>query len=238
MAKLPARGRSAEPSGSIRKSAASAAPWRGRLGLASRVLLVAGLACIPVAGLSCRPQIRQSVPPRSNAEQPLTGVAPAGALAWSATRRLAWSDFRARPPAGRPEAAVTATSLIWGFHCTGDEFTFQAVAVFLPDQSWVDATISIQLGSGLETLRHEQTHFDLTEVFARRLRQFFRTLSRPCDGSAERISDSGDRFVHDESDAQRRYDEATANGRAAAAQSRWDRDVQQWLEALAPYAVR
>ncbi len=131
---------------------------------------------------------------------------------------------------------MTAKSLIWGFHCTGDEFTFQAVAVFLPDRSWVDPTVSIQLGSGLETLRHEQTHFDLTEVFTRRMRQFFAGLPHPCDNTAEQLTDLADRFLHDEADAQRRYDEATANGRAGSAQSRWDADVKRWLEALASFA--
>ena len=177
----------------------------------------------------------RSAPPTSNVEQPVSVVVPAGALPWSATRRLAWSDFRARPPAGRAEAAVTATSVIWGFHCTADAFTFESVAVFFPDRSWVDPTVSIQLGGGMGTLRHEQTHFDLTEVFVRRMRRFFGELSRPCDSTAERLSGLGDRFVHDEADAQHEYDAATANGRAVSAQSRWDADVQRWLTELAAF---
>jgi hypothetical protein len=160
---------------------------------------------------------------------------PAGALPWSSARPLAWSDFRGRPPAGHAEAAVTATGVIWGFHCTGDTFTFQVAAVFLPDRSWVDPSVSIQLGSGMGTLRHEQTHFDLTEVYARRMRQAFGTLSRPCDRTEEQLAGLGERFVRDESDAQRRYDEATANGRAAPAQSRWENDVQHWLEDLGAF---
>jgi hypothetical protein len=203
-----------------------------------RILRVATLACLGVATASCRPQVPRSAPPTPTVEQRLAESVPAGALPWSATRRLAWSDFRARPPAGRAEAAVTATSLIWGFHCTGELFTFQTVAMFLPDRSWVDPAVSIQLGSGMATLRHEQTHFDLTEVFARRMRQFFRALSHPCDKTTEQLTEFGDRFARDESNAQRQYDEATANGRAVAAQSRWDNDVEHWLQTLAAYAVR
>jgi hypothetical protein len=180
--------------------------------------------------------VPQTTTATARAEQPIRGIVPAGAVPWSARRRLAWSDFRARPPAGRPEAAVTATSLVWGFHCAGEEFTFQTVAVFLPDRSWVDPTVSIQLGSGMATLRHEQTHFDLTEVFARRMRRFFQALSRPCDSTTEQLADLGGRFVQDESEAQREYDRATANGRDGPAQSRWNEDVAHWLDALASFA--
>jgi hypothetical protein len=203
-----------------------------------RTFFCALLTGVALAVASCGARVPRQSPVAATAEDPLTAIVPGGALPWSATRRLTWSDFRARPPAGRTEAAVTATSLIWGFHCTGQTFTFQTVAVFLPDQSWVDPTVSIQLGSGMGTLRHEQTHFDLTEVFVRQMRQFFAALARPCDSTVQQLTDLGDRFVREESDAQRQYDKATANGRAASAQSRWDADVNRRLDTLAPYAAR
>jgi len=159
-----------------------------------------------------------------------------GGVAWS-SKRLVWSDYRARNPAGADEAAMTALSLAWGFHCTGDVFTFRVAATFFPERSWVDPMIFTQPGSALQTLQHEQLHFDITEVYARRMRQFFATLDRPCSRTEEALTRLAERFISDEADAQRRYDRDTANGRDGAGQNRWNREIGEGLKALASFAV-
>jgi len=200
--------------------------------------LAARLACVALSVVACRPQVPAGANAPPMVAQEANEAVPAGALTWSTDRPLGWRDFRARPPAGHAEAAVTATGVVWGFHCAGDVFTFQMTATFIPDRSWVDPSVSIQLGGGMGVLRHEQTHFDLTEVYARRMRQSFSTLSRPCDRATDELTQMGDRFVREESSTQIRYDQETANGRAGTAQARWERDVKSWLDGLAAYAGR
>jgi hypothetical protein len=159
---------------------------------------------------------------------------PAGGVPWS-PRLLTWNDYRGHAPAGAAEAAVTATSIEWGFQCVGDAFTFHVKAAFYPDRSWVNPMIFAQLDSNLRTLRHEQLHFDITEVYARRMRQAYATLDRPCARTEDELTGLGERSLEDEGDAQKRYDRETANGRDNQGQSRWARQIGETLRRLAVF---
>ncbi len=154
------------------------------------------------------------------------------ALRWSASRPLAWTDFRGVAPSVGGEGAQTAYSLFYGLRCTRNVFQFQVTAAFLPRESWVKAIV---LASGVEsrrTLAHEQTHFDLTEVHARRMRKYFAAFFRPCDRPSEQLREAGGRFVREEAEAQGRYDGETRHGLVAARQLAWSTDVAQQLAAL------
>lgn len=164
-------------------------------------------------------------------------MAPYGALTWSAKRPLTWPDFQGPPPAGSDEAAHTAYSLFSAARCVGSRFDFHVVAAILPRQSWVAARV---LGDGelrQATLRHEQTHFDLTETYARRTRKVFAELYEPCLKTEAELDALAQRYVENESVMQRRYDEETRNGRLARKQAEWDAEVARQLASLGRYAI-
>jgi hypothetical protein len=71
-------------------------------------------------------------------------------------------------------------------------------------------------------LRHEQTHFDLTEVHARRLRRYFTELVAPCKSSNSDLSNVAERYIRDEANAQANDGEPD-HGRKPAEQARWTR---------------
>ena len=158
------------------------------------------------------------------------------AMAWTAARRLAWSDFRGRPPSGGTEGAQTAYSLYYGLRCTRDLFQFHVLAGFLPRDSWVKPTVVANPDESRRTLDHEQTHFDLSEVYARRMRKHFADLFRPCDQPLESWRTVAQKYLRDEASAQDRYDEETRHGLIAARQRTWGADVAQQLKELAAFA--
>lgn len=155
-----------------------------------------------------------------------------GALAWSATRRLTWNDFQGIAPTRGDESALTSYSLFHGATCTGKTFEFRVVAAFLPRQSWVRAAVLASSVENSRTLRHEQTHFDLSEVHARRMRRYFSELFEPCMKTPEELDALAQRFVREESAAQRRYDEETSHGRVPKKQSEWESEVGRLLTSL------
>ena len=135
---------------------------------------------------------------------------------------------------------MTATSLGWGFRCEGDAFSFQAAAEFHPNKSWVNPQLFAQPdhdAAAAQALRHERLHFDITEVQARLLRQFFSTLSRPCVRSEDELARLGNRFLAQEDETQRRYDADTRHGLNAVAQAGWEREIGASLKSLAPFAA-
>jgi hypothetical protein len=159
-----------------------------------------------------------------------------GAVSWSSSRRLRWADFDGAAPAANGEGALTAYSIFYGVQCTGERFQFLALAGFLPHDSWVRPEVLADKGQGDRTLRHEQTHFDLTEVFTRRLRKAFSDLYQPCrrpDGDLDALASQ---YIRQEKAEQQRYDTETRHGLDATAQAAWDRQVASDLLALAAYA--
>ncbi|PYO88472.1 MAG: hypothetical protein DMD58_12240 [Gemmatimonadetes bacterium] len=151
------------------------------------------------------------------------------AFAWSAGRPLAWSDFQGSPPSKGSEGAKTSYTLYSGWKCRGDAFEFGVIAGFRPRQSWVKTIVlndSTQRGT---ILRHEQTHFDLAEVHARRMRRAYRDLARPCARTDAELSALAERLAQEEKAEQRRYDTETNHGLLAEQQGAWSRDVARRL---------
>lgn len=151
------------------------------------------------------------------------------ALPWSASRRLIWDDFRGSAPGTGAEGALTAYSLFYGIRCTGQHFQFRVVAAFLPHGSWVKPLVLADPQKRASTLQHEQTHFDLAEVYARRMRRRFAQFYNPCGTSRDSLDEIAARYVKDEAAAQARYDDETRHGLTAARQRQWDEDVRKML---------
>jgi hypothetical protein len=195
----------------------------------ARVTLVAGLVAVVA---SCTPPAERATAMPSLDRQISGDMAAKAALAWSADRRLSWSDFEAAAPRAGDEGALTAYSIFYGVRCTGEAFGFLAVAGFLPHESWVRADVTSDRVKSERTLRHEQTHFDLTEVFTRRLRKSFAAMYEPCRRPDQDLAGLAAQYLHSEQTEQQRYDDETRHGLAAPAQDTWDRRVAEDLNSL------
>jgi hypothetical protein len=110
--------------------------------------------------------------------------------------------------------------------------------VFLPDRSWVKPGVLASRVESERILRHEQTHFNITEVHARRMRRYFAQVYDPCGKSDAQMKDAVDRFVREEADAQQRYDAGTRFGLAPDEQRASDREVAELLASLSAFASR
>ena len=151
------------------------------------------------------------------------------AFPWSATRRLVWSDFRGQPPTSGPEVAKTAYALFYAWKCRGEAFDFRVIAGFRPRQSWVKAIALNDTVLRRSALRHEQTHFDLAEVHARRMRRYFGGLAGACRKTDGELTQIATRLIDEEKAEQQRYDAETNHGLRSEAQAAWNADVARRL---------
>jgi hypothetical protein len=197
--------------------------------------LVAGVICV-VAGCTSVRSIRAPAEP-SVADTIAAQLAKDDAIPWASRRPLTWADFRGRAP-DQPGvvAAETAYTILHGVRCAGSTFEFRVVAAFRPRDSWVRQSILGAPADAARALRHEQTHFDLAEVHARRMRRYFAELIAPCRLSTGDLAASADRMDRDERAAQAQYDADTDHGRDAAQQARWNKTVSDDLLALSRFA--
>jgi hypothetical protein len=159
------------------------------------------------------------------------------AFGWSVRRALTWADFKGSPPRDSSAAAETAYTLFYGVHCVGSKFEFRVVAAFRPNDSWVRPTVVKSATDSPRALRHEQTHFDISEVHARRMRRYFAELVAPCRTSTNDLADAAQRFVSDERNAQAQYDTETDHSRSSAQQAKWDKEIDNQLIALNKFAL-
>ena len=198
-------------------------------------LVVAGALVMAAGVVGCAPKTGKTAAPSLTAV--IDGeIVAADAIPWSAERPLTWKDFRGTPPVEPgDEGARTAYSLFYGARCTGRRFEFRVLAAVLPRLSWVTATVLKNPALSARSLRHEQTHFNLSEIHARRMRKYFADLAQPCANSEAELNALAQRLVRAEGTAQSSYDQETNYGRTAAKQAEWEAETTRQIESLAAY---
>jgi hypothetical protein len=172
-----------------------------------------------------------------------TTAALAESVSWSAKRPLSWDDFRGSVPHSTApyNVAMTAAALRWSYDysvrragegCSYRVTQIRIEALFDPATSWVKAGHRTDA-----VLAHEQGHFDLAEVHRLMFEQASHGRLRTDGRCRGRNAKSIGKFVEREIEAtlgrlyertwrnferiQSRYDEETAHGMNAAAQSEW-----------------
>ena len=94
--------------------------------------------------------------------------ADSGLVTWNKYERLKWEDFQASPDKS-PADAITNSGLFFDYNYDGDSvLTIKVMSQFQKKFSWVKPE-----SANAKVLRHEQLHFDITELNARLLRKYF-----------------------------------------------------------------
>lgn len=142
-------------------------------------------------------------------------------------RLLVWEDFRATAPENSRFAAYTMTRVNLESAYTGRgklwRGEFKVEAVFLPEKSWVR---NDRRSRSERVLAHEQLHFDIAELSARKLRKALTALPEWSTDLKQRANTLFEQYVNEGEQLQKRYDKETDHGLDSAAQERW----KQWVE--------
>jgi hypothetical protein len=185
--------------------------------------------------LTVRGAAAQSAPDLANSLK--QQVLAQGLLPWSAHTPLLWSDFRGPPRLGSNTAAQTSSSITYLIQCHDSAAVFAVLATFWTAQSWVRPDVVARSTVGARTMLHERTDFDITEVFARRLRRALATADALCPSRLNEARRLFDQLHAANEELQDRYDRETAHGLAREPQARWDASIRASLDSLAAYAV-
>ncbi|AVI49832.1 DUF922 domain-containing protein [Pukyongia salina] len=91
-------------------------------------------------------------------------------MQWDESRPLTWSDFKGVPNGSDDYVASTnsgiSLSYSIGYRNGEYKFNFTVQSNFYPKQSWYRPEAASEY-----ILKHEQTHFDISELHARKLRK-------------------------------------------------------------------
>ena len=155
-------------------------------------------------------------------------------IEWSTERPLSMQDFKGRPPADSSRASLSWLNIDVSWQCEGHTLVADVRATFDPGRSWWrPAEDGWQAANQRDRrlLEHEQLHFDLAEIAARKLRKRFEDLEDACADPAAQaelqpVVAEIDRELQEE---QRRYDRETDHGTNHVAQEGWRRTIRRRL---------
>jgi len=149
---------------------------------------------------------------------------------WQSARKLTWDDFRGQAERSGESVALTSSGIGMAFRSnTNGESEFNVTCTFFCRNSWVKAE-----GRNDSVLQHEQLHFDLTELYARRLRQALDKLpaAQRKWSNVQKIYNEANR---DCDKRQNDYDDETRHGIRHDVQQKWNGQIEAELKQLESY---
>ncbi|MEZ4969083.1 MAG: DUF922 domain-containing protein [Flavobacteriaceae bacterium] len=148
-------------------------------------------------------------------------------ILWTPARKLSWSDFKGRPSVNSSAAAITASGITYNFSAQGThdkmELDFKVDAHFYPEKSWYKPKLA-----NPTILEHEQLHFDITEVFARKLSLIL--ADTPFTGNAKsEVKEIYRNILRELNHYQNQYDSETNFSRDTVQQRLWNKRITKIL---------
>lgn len=156
------------------------------------------------------------------------------AISWRDDIKLTWNHFKGTPKNNISAAAVTASGITFEFSVKESNervisFNTKVYAHFYPDKSWY-----IKEQGDAHILAHEQLHFDITELYARKFRKQVARLE------VSNSIKSQLRVLHEKINkelavTQNTYDRETDNSFNIEFQNKWNSFVKLELKKLEAY---
>jgi hypothetical protein len=151
-------------------------------------------------------------------------------IPWRTQRKLSWDDFLSAPQKQGDAVASTSTSLGISYKVKNGELTYTITCNFSKKKSW----------GSLKTdyiLAHEQAHFDITELHARKLYEALYHYSFNPEMFKKDIAAIYEKVVAEKEAMQEAYDSETDHSRRRGAQHQWLERIDQMLAETEPFSA-
>lgn len=150
--------------------------------------------------------------------------------------QLTWGDFKGVPPKNAIYFASVNSSLGYTFKSKTIDgrirVDIKVESYFYPQLSWKKNMNE----NNSELLKHEQLHWDISELYARKLRAAFEKYVPQKDPKKE-IDYIFRKFEKDRQRAQKSYDRETRHGVIKDAQRRWEYKMKEQLFITSEFAT-
>jgi hypothetical protein len=144
-------------------------------------------------------------------------------FSWTKDRKLLWSDFLGKPDKLNPAAALTYTDIKMNASLNNNEITISVENVFNKNLSWSKNKNSASL------LAHEQLHFDITEIYTRKIRLKLNEIATAETMQNGTLNKESSMLLKEWKLFQNQYDEETKHGTLIDKQKEWQLKVQNLL---------
>lgn len=155
-------------------------------------------------------------------------------ITWNESYNLSWSDFQGPAKVDTDAVATTASGITFSYSIKKSSkrivgYKTKIFAHFYPEKSWYRPEHADK-----HILAHEQFHFNITELHARKFRQ--RVAQIAISSSLNTQLDKIHQDINKElSKLQEQYDAETDFSRNFEQQARWQKYIQDELDKLSKY---
>jgi hypothetical protein len=150
-------------------------------------------------------------------------------IIWKPARKLQWSDFKAPAPPNAPNAALTSSGILMKFATNGTSLIFEITCSFDRNNSWGRVKTP-------HILSHEQGHFDIAEVHARKLNKALSDYRFNAQSVNKDVNAIYGNVMEQLKQMQYEYDTQTDYSRNVPQQKVWLEKIDVYLESLDKYS--
>lgn len=156
-------------------------------------------------------------------------------LSWDAKKPLSWQNFQAAPNHGTRYDATTNSGISYSWSLTTgngkDDFRYEVKSNFYPDLSWVKPNKTSDY-----LLAHEQLHFDISELHARKLRKAIQEYRMTKDVKQD-LRKIYHAIESERQEMQKKYDLESKHSLQKDSEEKWQKYVKSELEKYNQYAL-
>lgn len=150
-------------------------------------------------------------------------------MEWKEDRPLQWKNFKGTPQIEHNYVASTNSGISFSFSSAtrnGKKTVhYDIKSYFYPESSWfMENAVNDYI------LKHEQTHFDISELFARKLRKALAALDVEAPNYRDTMQKVYQQNEQERSNYQQLFDWETNHSTIATEEARWEQKVAQELK--------
>ena len=150
-------------------------------------------------------------------------------LDWNPSRKLTWGDYKAKPNPDSDAAASTTTYLGIDYNITSTRFSYNIESRFSKTRSW-------GLHKTDYILSHEQGHFDIAELFARKLHKEMSAYKFNKKTYQKDLRKIYEDVTNEKEEMQNNYDRDTNHSINRKEQAEWLKKISALLEEYTDYS--
>ncbi len=155
---------------------------------------------------------------------------PEDEIVWHSNHKLKWTDFKGRPERSQPYEAISFCSIESKVSQLNNEAEFEMIAKFDKTKSWTKTDTSAHI------LNHEQRHFDITEIYTRKIRKAISDKPLTMNDYYEQFKEIHTKYLREVDSCQNSYDLETNHSKNKLQQKLWDRKIEMQLDSLKNYS--
>ncbi|MBI2271589.1 MAG: DUF922 domain-containing protein [Bacteroidetes bacterium] len=151
-------------------------------------------------------------------------------IKWNEKTPLEWEDFKGIPPKGAVEAAITSYSILLdSAKVKNDSVVALVLCIMNRNNSWVKGEKNEYV------LNHEQGHFNIAEIYARKLRQMILKYKFDKKNISKELNTLRNKMMDECDSYQDQYDMETNHSKNKDKQREWDRKIAMELKQMEAY---